>query len=89
MNYEEAILRLKKCGNTCDDCITCKEHDDAIILAIEALGKQTPKKAINPIDEDGFAIFWNCPNCDIRSTDEDVLYCPNCGQRIDWSDYDD
>lgn len=31
---------------------------------------------------------WVCPNC--RSTYElkfdDYNYCPNCGQRIDWSE---
>ena len=69
------------------DCDNCRIAE-AERMILEALEKQIPKKPINPIDEDGygFRVFWNCPNCNIQSTNEDVLYCPICGQRIDWSE---
>ncbi len=62
-----------------------------ISTAIEALEKQIPKKVIFGHDEQD-AIC--CPNCEteIAMMDEyryeSVFYkhCPNCGQKLDWSD---
>jgi len=51
---------------------------------IEALDKQMPKKPIeNPLC--GLYVMYKCANC------KDVIpvntnYCPNCGQKIDWSE---
>lgn len=41
MTREEAIERLSLCGEVCDDCLTCKAHDEALEVAIAALRKQT------------------------------------------------
>jgi hypothetical protein len=42
---------------------------------------------------DGYMVFdtWECPNCaEVYETDgERYNYCPNCGQCIDWSCWDD
>lgn len=54
--------------------------------------KQIPKKPT--YDGDGYApdgTFvwdeWLCPCCGERyEVDYDYDYCPNCGQRLDWSD---
>ena len=65
----------------------------AFDIAIEALEKQVPKKPT--YDGDGYApdgtfVFdeWLCPNCNSRyEVDYDNYdYCPNCGQKIDWSE---
>lgn len=65
-------------------------------LAIEALGKQIAKRPTyegDGYDPEGELIYdtWRCPNCDkAYEVDYDEYdYCPNCGQRIDWSDEDD
>lgn len=66
---------------------------DAIDVAIQALEKQIPKKPT--YDGDGYApdgTFvwdeWLCPCCGERyEVDyDDYDYCPNCGQKLDWSD---
>lgn len=66
---------------------------DAIDVAIQVLEKQIPKKPT--YDGDGYApdgTFvwdeWLCPCCGERyEVDyDDYDYCPNCGQKLDWSD---
>lgn len=70
-----------------------KARDDQDIdLIASIVEKEIPKKPDFIIDGyvDGHPIYdrWNCPSCgtiyDIYSSDYD--YCPNCGQRIDWSE---
>ena len=68
------------------------EHEENLI-AIQALGKQIPKKPIYEGDgyaPDGTFVFdiWICPSCCKRyEVDyDDYDYCPNCGQKLDWSD---
>ena len=44
-------------------------------------------------DDDGNLIYdtWDCPRCGVSyEVDyDDYDYCPNCGQKIDWSDEDE
>ena len=61
----------------------------ALEKAIEALERQIAKKverySCNTIGE----MTFNCPSCNLEYyvTDyEDFNYCPNCGQKIDWSE---
>lgn len=57
--------------------------------AIEALEKQLPKKVEY---EGGFSNnglvryrMAKCPTCDRwYSNNDEVVYCPNCGQKLDW-----
>lgn len=65
---------------------------EAAKMAIQALEKQIPKKPTYEGDgyaPDGTFIYdtWICPCCDKRyEVDyDDYDYCPNCGQKIDWS----
>ena len=88
------------CNNKrCDDCDLCYmqgttgEHMTAIGIAIQALEKQIPKKQTYEGDgyaPDGTFVWdeWLCPCCGKRyEVDyDDYDYCPNCGQKIDWSD---
>ena len=91
--YEDCNEKL------CDNCNLCYaqgnvgEHIKSIEIAIHALEKQIPKKPIYERDgyaPDGTFVFniWICPCCRTRyEVDyDDYDYCPNCGQKIDWSD---
>lgn len=53
------------------------EIQEAIQAAIEALGKQIPKKP----NED-FPVCY-CPVCK-RLVYPQIKYCPDCGQALDW-----
>ena len=54
--------------------------------AQEAIEKQKPKKPDGGIDKYGFVIGC-CKSCD-AVIDGDCQYCPHCGQKLDWSDYE-
>lgn len=61
--------------------------------AIEALEKQLPKKPDfegDGCDQEGNLIYdtWICSNCEeyYEVEYDDYDYCPNCGQRLDWSE---
>ena len=62
-------------------------------MIVQALEKQIPKKQTYEGDgyaPDGTFVWdeWLCPCCGKRyEVDyDDYDYCPNCGQKIDWSD---
>lgn len=65
-------------------------------IAIAALKKQVPEKPHYDGDSyapDGTFVWdeWLCPNCNSRyEVDYDnYAYCPNCGQKLDWSEEDE
>lgn len=91
MTYQDAIKRLKVCGNECLDCIFCKEHDDAAEIAIIAMEKQVPKKPIAVINVDSEDTY-RCPSCRAtlmfrfqRATLASLCHHCVCGQALDWS----
>ena len=57
-------------------------------MIVQALEKQIPKKPTYA--PDGTFVFdeWICPCCGNRyEVDyDDYDHCPNCGQKLDWSD---
>ena len=78
MTNEEAINAIK--SNYPSENYTILR--EALDMAIEALGKQVPKKPIE----------LNCPRCRFNGIDNSwwvFTYCPECGQAIDWSEEDD
>ena len=87
MTPEEAIKVLRVILDPYDypfgEKSKCYQYDlEAINKAIEALEKQIPKK---PYD------IVHCPLCKIEVElqpidTEQVTYCLQCGQAIDWSD---
>lgn len=90
--YEE------QCHEDCDNCELCYaqgtagQHKEVLQMAINALEKQIPKKV--KIEQ------WIYTKCDcgyeFSKHHEDgyysipyekkTKYCPNCGQKLDWSD---
>ena len=69
------------------------ETRNVIDVAINALEKQIPKMPTYEGDgyaPDGTFIWgeWICPCCGRRYEVEydDYDYCPDCGQKLDWSD---
>lgn len=68
--------------------------DEASIIAINALEKQTPKKPImKPYFDDMEEEYLCCPTCGEILTDrmpmdnkDFYFHCLNCGQKLDWSD---
>lgn len=93
MTYEEAIKYAKCLHYPCvpNDDEFAELVNQAKTMAIEALKKQTPKKAIAKYD---WYILnrWKCEECG-GEVDSPMGYpvqkypfCPHCGQAIDWSD---
>ena len=89
MTNEEAIKRLNNRRFTVSMCIDsndAREENKAIDMAVEALEKQIPKKTTSSYG--GRARC--CDNCKTDTTRRILIgyerYCPDCGQRIDWSE---
>lgn len=84
MTNEETINAIKHNKPTSGYTTLC----EALDIAVSAIEKQIPKKAIN--DGTQFAI---CPECG-ASVNKDIeqvyngetSYCVCCGQALDWSD---
>lgn len=99
MTENEAIEKLKnmrlfmQITDKNNDCKFTEDDYKANEMAIRALEKQIPKKPTYEGDgyaPDGTLIYdtWICSCCDKRyEVDyDDYDYCPNCGQKLDWSD---
>ena len=91
--YEDCNDELCDSCNLCYAQGTTGEHIKSIEIAIQALEKQIPKKPTYEGDgyaPDGTFVWdeWICPCCGSRyEVDyDDYDFCPNCGQKIDWSD---
>lgn len=97
MNEQEAIEYLQsgclglnceyhirnKCGDEYE--LREKRKEDAVNMAISALGKQIPKK---PIIHRG-TNRADCPTCNatVRGIKEPFgNWCSKCGQKLDWSE---
>ena len=84
--YEDCNEKL------CDNCDLCYaqgnvgEHIKSIEIAIQALEKQIPKKPHKNFEK--FSGVWcSCGKYLGKGYFVDKpIYCPNCGQKLDWSD---
>nr|DAG56950.1 MAG TPA: DNA-directed RNA polymerase II subunit [Caudoviricetes sp.] len=93
MTEREAINELHKIRPR--GGIIPQKRAEALDVTIQALEKQIPKKPTYEGDgyaPDGTLVYdtWICPCCDKRyEVDyDDYDYCPDCGQKLDWSDED-
>ena len=79
MTHEEAIKQLNSVAiYHFDKCTT-----NAIDLAIDALGKQIPKKPIEKFAFSDDIEAGLCPLCN-EGVNEEMNFCSYCGQAIDW-----
>lgn len=62
------------------------DYDVAFEKAIEAIDKQIPQKAVNIIINQLGIKIGICPRCNDSFKVENVSYCSNCGQALDWSE---
>lgn len=91
MDYSEAIAILEEQYRTVSMCISsshCLKHNKAIKMAVEAMKKQIPMKAVGT-----HYAHMRCPSCDHRipsgggsSSRRRDNWCNYCGQKIDWSE---
>lgn len=91
MEAQKAVeeLRIKHCikNQNCTDSCQHGENICPYDMAINALEKQIPKKVL--IGDCGYSLY-GCPNCDhtddLWSLGKHDKHCPNCGQKLDWSE---
>ena len=96
MTESEAIKEIEtsiELAKMCAQNFERTKEIEAYAMAIKALEKQIPKKPTYEGDgyaPDGTFVWdeWLCPCCEKRyEVDyDDYDYCPNCGQKLDWSD---
>lgn len=89
--YENMIL-YNKDFEPKNDNSNYERKIEFLRIAIEALKKQIPKMPDYEGDgyADGFLVYdtWVCPSCGRYyelDCNDGYIYCPQCGQRIDWS----
>ena len=88
MNQEKALAIFKN-----EIYASGKEKAEAMKIIEEAIGKQILKKVVyesDTYDNDGCLIFGTayCTSCANEfevEYDDDKNYCPDCGQKLDWS----
>lgn len=90
MKPEEAKKYLKNfVGDGSMEFVIGPIRTEVLKKAIDALEKQIPKKPlkIHDVGENGRPYHaYACCNCgDVFDVSYD--FCPNCGQAIDWEDY--
>ena len=92
---------MKKCdtfdclnSDDCDECDYCYaqgtfvEQKEAFEIAIQTLEKQIPKKPMISYDERVKENWCSCGVCAFGfgwKRNIHYKYCPNCGQKLDWS----
>ena len=95
MTAQEAIERIKYRIETASliagKGVDGKAFED-LDMAIETLEKQIPKRPYFEADGywDGQLVYdtWICPYCEkhYEVDYDDYEFCPNCGQKLDWSE---
>lgn len=76
--YDDVVVaEIAKAARTAgvSDCVVLNKN-----AIIEALERRTPRKP----EEDGWLY---CPVCGKDVLQDHVKFCPDCGQAIDWEDY--
>lgn len=82
MNVREAIESLSYLiSGECTD--TQMDYVEEIEMAISALEKQAPKKPHRNYER--FNAMWCACGAYLGFKKDGKLFCPQCGQRIDWS----
>lgn len=83
MRYEDAIQVIEDICFDCKHLVLCEYCAKDTIK--DALNKQISKK---PLDKKHFTDFLSvgfCPCCG-EGTNEEMKFCSECGQMLDWSE---
>ena len=88
--YQEALDYVNKSVCTAMAClgINDKKTREYLHTLQELVNKETPKKVIETTDY-GTTRAVNCPICNKRysmSNSKKYIYCPHCGQHLNWSE---
>lgn len=88
--YQEALERIIEIKHL----TSRKEQIQYCNLLQELVEKETPmkpKSKLYGITGEGETFMYHyCPICGFYSVEKDYAnYCPNCGQKLDWSDWSD
>lgn len=83
MTPERALIILNQCNTDGRIKVDRKELKEAVKVASEAIKRRIPRKP----DNDGFYSPLVCRTCNCLVR-ESYAFCPDCGQAIDWSDYE-
>ena len=95
MELELLACIEKGCDRKCDDCDynyaqgNMGEQKEALSVAIQALEKQIPKKPMISYDKRVKENWCSCGVCAFGLGWKRTIhykYCPDCGQKLDWSD---
>ena len=81
----------------CGDCKHIKDGNDcelyrSYLTLKESIDKENPEKVYlecPEYGEDGWASCVRCNRIFDLDCEEHYIYCPDCGQRLDWSDIDE
>lgn len=96
MTYQEAIKVLKNNYPKTTKIVNGRykggfddiesELGQALNMAVEALEKQIPRKPLNREDKSEIS-YGDCPCCsNMIDNWDDIRYCGECGQAIDWEE---
>lgn len=82
------VKRNKPFKQVSIDCDTTEDYNELKKLFEKAKSKK-PDMIGDGYDDDGCILYdtWICPSC-YKKYDldyEEYAFCPNCGQKIDWS----
>ena len=87
----DTLLHLM-CGEEREDGYkpTMEEMSKSMDLLKELVDKETPMKLEETdVETDKDCFNWICPRCkSFHSESEGYQYCSECGQKLDWSDYE-
>lgn len=83
--YQKALDNLKTMG---DKDLYNERNTEWCNILQELVDKETPKKIIKftseiTNSEEAYS-FYTCPKCRMLLSND--IYCPKCGQLLDWSD---
>lgn len=94
----ETLAEIEYYGGFSGDVACVAAIEDACMLAIEALEKQIPMAVATHTIFNDYLQAWErirvCPVCGVDTPVPRALeiwewWCPDCGQRLNWSDDDE
>lgn len=82
------LKRVKYLLKLLEDTTTNTSMRRALITAQKCVDKQIGQKPLvaEEDNDEWYSTWYSCPQCAGGLGRMPVYYCPNCGQKIDWSE---